>query len=64
MFTHKHGNAGIKYQMVVAVHQSKVVGIHGPYRGGLGDMAILEISGVLDKLKNGKLSVADKGCIN
>ncbi len=55
MFTHKHARAGVKYQVVVAVHQSKVVGIYGPYRGGMGDKTILDTSDVLDKLKNGKL---------
>jgi hypothetical protein len=64
MFTHKYARSGVKYQVVVAVHQSKVVGIYGPYRGGEGDQAILDMSGVLDKLKNGKLAVVDKGYIN
>ena len=63
-FTHKYNGAGVKYQVVVAVHLARVVGIYGPYLGAVSDKKILKLSGVLDKLKDGKMAVVDKGYIN
>jgi len=63
-FTHKHHRCGVKYQIAVAVNSPNIVHISGPHRGGVGDKTILELSGVLENLKEGKLAVCDKGYID
>ena len=53
----------LKYQIVMAAHRPRCVHIYGPVRGGMGDKEMLERSGVLARLRPGKLIVADRGYI-
>ena len=61
--SHKHAHGALKYQIVLAAHRPRCVHIYGPVRGGMGDLEMLERSGVLERLKPGKLIVADHGYI-
>ena len=62
--SHKHARCAVKYQITLAVHSPKIVNISGPHRGGESDKTVLELSGVLEKLQEGKLAVCDKGYID
>ncbi len=64
MYSHKHNHAGLRYQVCIAVHMSRVVDICGPYPAKTSEQQILEESGLLDKLPAGKLAVVDRGYIN
>ena len=61
--SHKHAHGALKYQIVMAAHRPRCVHIYGPVRGGMGDKEMLERSGVLARLRPGKLIVADRGYI-
>ena len=63
-YTQKHAHGGLKYQVTLAAHQPRCVHIFGPERGGIGDKEMLTKSGILTRLKTGKLAVADRGYIN
>ena len=53
-----------KYQIALAVHRPLCVGIYGPLRGGEDDKTMLENSGLLQKIKAGKLLIVDGGYSN
>lgn len=59
----KHNHCGVKYQLAIAVHMAKLVHIYGPERGGKQDKTLLEESGLLDKVKDGKHLIVDRGYI-
>jgi hypothetical protein len=63
-FTKKHHHGGYKYQLVLAAQEQQCVHIYGPVRGGMGDKEMLARSGVLKRLKKGKLCVVDRGYID
>ena len=64
IFTKKHNHGGLKYQIVLSLNTSDCIHVYGPRRGGENDKTMLENSGVLDKLKNGKLAIVDGGYVN
>jgi hypothetical protein len=59
--SHKMRHGALKYQLVISVHTAQCVGIYGPVRGGVSDKTMLTASGVLQKLKKGKLAIVDGG---
>ena len=62
-YTQKHAHGGSKWQITLAAHRQQCVHIYGPVRGGMSDKEMLTRSGVLNKLKKGKLACADRGYI-
>ena len=62
-FSQKHAHGGVKYQITLCAYRQQVVDIFGPVRGGMGDKEMLERSGVLEHLADGKKVVADRGYI-
>ena len=62
-YTHKHAHGGSKWQITLCAHRQQCVHIYGPMRGGMSDKEVLTRSGVLKRLKKGKLAVADRGYI-
>ena len=57
----KYKHAALKYQIAIAVHTPQCIHIFGPCRGGEDDKTMLKNSGLLDKVKNGKLVIMDGG---
>jgi hypothetical protein len=62
-YTQKHGCDGSKWQLTLAAHRQQCVHIYGPVRGGMSDKEMLTRSGVLKRLRKGKLACADRGYI-
>jgi hypothetical protein len=62
-YTQKHAGGGSKWQIVLAAHHQQCVHIYGPCRGGMSDKEMLTRSGVLARLRKGKLACADRGYI-
>jgi hypothetical protein len=63
-FSKKFAHGALKYMLVVAVHHQKCIHIYGPCRGGESDKTMLEDSGVLNLIREGKLALVDRGYIN
>jgi hypothetical protein len=63
-YTKKHAHGGLKFQLTLCAQRSRCIDIFGPVRGGMGDKEMLERSGILKRLKKGKLVIADRGYIN
>jgi hypothetical protein len=63
IFSKKFNHGAAKWQIVLDVHKPKCVDVYGPCRGGLNDKTMLQESGVLKKLKIGKLAIVDRGYI-
>ena len=59
----KFKHAALKYLVGVSVHEPKCVWIYGPSRGGEHDMTMMQKSGILKKVKKGKLVIVDRGFI-
>jgi hypothetical protein len=57
----KFNHGAVKYEIAISIFTAKVVWISGPFRGGEHDMTILRKGGLLDKIADGKLGVADRG---
>jgi hypothetical protein len=64
MCSQKLNNCAWKYQIALAVHKPQCVGIFGPRRGGEDDKTMLEKSGLLQEIKEGKLLIVDGGYTN
>jgi hypothetical protein len=63
IYSKKFNHGASKWQIVLDVHKPKCVGVYGPCRGGLHDQTMLKESGILEKLKKGKLAIVDRGYI-
>lgn len=63
-YTQKFNHAGLKYQITLASQRKKCVNIYGPVRGGMSDKEMLACSGVMERLRKGKLACADQGYID
>ena len=64
MCSQKLKHCAWKYQIALAVHMPQCVGIFGPRRGGECDRTMLEKSGLLKKIKAGKILIVDGGYSN
>ena len=64
MMSQKFKHAALKYEVGMSTQTKRCVWIHGPVRGGLNDKTLMQQSKVLDKIKEGKLAVVDRGYIN
>ena len=59
--SHKHGKScSVKYELGVALSNSKLVWINGPFRGSREDKRIFHEDGLREKMGDGKLAIADK----
>jgi hypothetical protein len=59
--SHKHKHACARYEVGVSVFKPKICWISGPYKGGMPDKEVIKKSGLLDKVPEGKLVIADGG---
>jgi hypothetical protein len=59
--SHKHKHACARYEVAVSVFKPKICWISGPWKGGKPDKEIMKESGLLDKIPEGKLVIADGG---
>lgn len=59
-FSHKHGGAGLDYEIAISIFEPKVLWINGPYPSGIGDREIFK-----DRLRamipNGCIALMDRG---
>ena len=55
----KHG--GVKYEIGVAVYEDKIVWVSNASDAGRGDITIFREDGLLDRIPDGKMAVADRG---
>ena len=60
----KFKHAASKWEIGLAVYKSKCVWLNGPAWGGMHDMTLCRQGGLLEKLKDGKLTVLDRGYIS
>ena len=49
---------------MLSAQPQQCIDIYGPVRGGMGDKEMLHRSGVLERLKEGKLCMGDRGYID
>ena len=59
-YLHKFNKAALKYQITIDVHESKVVDIYGPCKGGKHDKTMFIDSGLRDKIPVQKKGVTDR----
>ena len=60
-FTHKHGRAGLKYELVISL-TGGLIWMNGPFRGGENDVTIFRKHGLKDRLQAlGKKVIGDRG---
>lgn len=60
----KHHHGALKYQITLAAQRQQIVHIYGPVKGSISDKVMLQQSGILDRLKKGKLIHVDRGYID
>lgn len=53
-YSHKYEHAALKYEIAIDVHESKVVRISGPYRGGESDKGMFVKGGLSSMIPKGK----------
>lgn len=58
--SYKFKSAGLAYEIAIAIHDSKVVWINGPYQAADGDREIY-VSKLKKKMPQGKKAVVDRG---
>jgi hypothetical protein len=58
--SHKFRSNGVKYEIGVCIQTGNIVWIHGPFRGGEGDLEIAR-SALLDALDEDEMVEADGG---
>jgi hypothetical protein len=63
-FSKKHQHGALKYQVTLAAQRQQCIHIYGPVRGGMSDKEMLARSGVLRRLRKGKLCSGDRGYID
>ena len=61
-FSHKHGKAGLNYELGISLSESKLIWMNGPFKVGMNDVQIFREKGLLDNLlEKGKMAIGDKG---
>jgi hypothetical protein len=61
-FSHKHGKAGMNYELGIAISSSRLVWMNGPFKAGTNDITVFKDHGLKDKLiECGKIAIGDKG---
>jgi hypothetical protein len=61
-YSHKSHGPALAYEIAVAIHENRVVHIHGPFPAGVPDLTIFRSPGGLkSKLPAGKHATADRG---
>lgn len=57
----KFAHAALKYELAICVFHSCLVWINGPHPGGKNDITIFREGGLKEKIRPGKLVIADRG---
>jgi hypothetical protein len=61
-YTHKYGKAGINYELAIALFDSKLIWMNGPFKAGEADNRTFKIRGLKQKLQEmNKRGIADGG---
>lgn len=61
-FSHKYGKAGVNYELGIALYESKLIWMNGPFRAGESDNRIFKRYGLKAKLNaTGKRGIGDGG---
>ena len=61
-YSHKHNSAGYNYELGVAISESRLIWMNGPFPAGLDDRSVFKTKGLRDKLVHlGKKAIADGG---
>ena len=63
MASHKYKRPAYRWEVLMAVHEPKILWINGPFKAGKNERVILRTKGLKDKLKSipEKLTIADAG---
>ena len=59
MYSHKHNNAALKYEIAIDIYRSKVVWISGPHKASIHDKTIYD-GGLRDKIPANKKIIVDR----
>ena len=62
-YSKKFNHAGVKYELGIDVNSAKLAWINGPFKASVNDKTIFK-QRLSNKLKPGKLAVADRGYID
>jgi hypothetical protein len=61
-FSHKYGKAGVMYELGIAIAESKLVWMNGPFKAGYSDLKVFKNKGLKAKLESIKRqAIADSG---
>jgi hypothetical protein len=60
-YSHKFHQAGVGYEIGIAVYENKVVWVNGPFPAGKTDIHIFRHKGLKDKIPVGKRILGDNG---
>jgi hypothetical protein len=61
-FSHKHGKAGMNYELGIAISSSRLVWMNGPFKAGTNDITIFKDHGLKTKLIDcERMAIGDKG---
>ena len=57
-YSHKSNGPGIAYEVAVAIHESRIIWMNGPFRASTHDLTIYQSpNGLRDQIPNGRLGV-------
>jgi hypothetical protein len=59
-FSHKHGSAGLSYEITISIFEQRVVWLNGPFLAGKGDLDIFH-AGLMKKIPDGHFVIGDRG---
>jgi hypothetical protein len=57
----KFNHGAVKYEIALSLHRAKCVHVAGPFKGGTHDMEVFRRGGLMEKVQEGKLMLADRG---
>ena len=60
MYSHKSQSAGLCYEIAISLWEDQVVWINGPFEASKHDATIFREEGLMDKVPDGKLVIADR----
>ena len=59
-FSHKHGGAGVDYEIAISIFEPRVLWINGPYPSGIGDREIFK-NRLRAMIPRGHIALMDRG---
>jgi hypothetical protein len=57
----KFNHGAVKYEIALSLHRAKCVHVAGPFKGGTHGMEVFRGGGLMEKIQEGKLMLADRG---